>query len=125
MTKNYDVVKEFIGYGTDESVKTKHLYFEEDVLFSYGNHFPLCVRLKKGFVLNSDGYSPTTAHHKGLCKRAIGDDVILMTTREIKELIADNSCYKQGEYKPLRFLTISDINKLKLMRGLECQPANN
>ena len=44
--KNEEVIKEFVNYGLDETIKSKHLYFEQDVLFSYGSHFPLCIRLK-------------------------------------------------------------------------------
>ena len=34
MVKNIDVIKEFTDFGTDESIKTDNIFFEQDVLYS-------------------------------------------------------------------------------------------
>ena len=42
-----------------------NIWFEGDVIYSYGTHFPMAVRLPGGFyVLNGDRYSPTTSNHQ-------------------------------------------------------------
>jgi hypothetical protein len=70
--KNEQVVEEFLNDGEG---KTKNLYFENKngkmVLYSYGYHFPICIKLKDGYLFNIDGYSSTTSRHKGLLARAL------------------------------------------------------
>lgn len=57
------------GFLNDEEQKYKSLYCEKTngkmVLYSYGRHFPLCVKLNDGYLFNIDGYSKTTAQQKG------------------------------------------------------------
>jgi hypothetical protein len=45
------------------------MYVVGDVLFSYGEHFPLLVRREFGVLLNADKYSMTTSHHQAQCMR--------------------------------------------------------
>lgn len=102
--KNKNVSKAF---AQGEQAKTKNLFIEGDVIYSYGYHFPLCLRLNNGFVINSDGYSQTTARHKGEIVRAISEfmnfaelekayknnevnGILLKDTDYIKELIYKN-----------------------------------
>jgi len=51
-----------------EKGEASHMYIEGDVLYSYGRHFPMLVRMKhwgKGkFLLNADRYSSTTSRHQ-------------------------------------------------------------
>jgi len=114
MTTNEEVVKEFTMYGTNELKRAGHLYFNYDVLYSYGIHFPLLVRLKEGWILNKDKYSVTTSKHRSICKRHI-KDYIEMTTQEIKNLL-----FKLlTENHKLRLVTLEDINKLRICWELE------
>ena len=118
--KNIDVVQEFVNYGTDETIKTRNLWFEGDALFSYGRHFPICIRLKDSFIINSVGYSQTTSTHRGHIIRELTDcndfkefekrknkgefeDIGIMNTSDMKELL--------DEHEDLRFITISELNK--------------
>jgi hypothetical protein len=78
MVKNIDVVKEFLNNRT--KTKTKHLYIERNnngvlILYSYGSHFPLCIKLLDNtFLINIYSYSNTTARHKGLlCRELVSD----------------------------------------------------
>lgn len=129
--KNSEVIEEFVKYGLDEKVKAGHLYFEQDVLFSYGTHFPLCIRLKNGWVINSDRYSNTTSNHQGeLIRQITGDrwlnltkfikvaddfsNIKLCTTKEIKDIIF-NLLNKHGS---LRFITIADLTKLRMLKNI-------
>ena len=41
-----------------------HMYIEDNVLYSYGHHFPLLVRMPWGFLQNADKYSRTTSKHQ-------------------------------------------------------------
>ncbi len=126
--KNTDVIKEFCNFGDDTTIKAKHLYFEGDTLFSYRKHYPLCIRLKDGWIINLDGYSHTTSTHrehlireltgypsfkelvKG--KKEIGDfpEIKLMDTKEMRELL--------DEHEDLRFITLSELNKLRIIKNL-------
>ena len=88
--RNSDVAIRFFEGATKGGVK--HLFIEENVIYSYGHHFPIAIRLNDGegyrYIFNSDGYSNTTAMHKGFVKRLIGDRIVLETnTQKLKELI--------------------------------------
>jgi len=67
MRKNEDVVDKFISGGMMGG--TKHLFIEGPTLYSYGHHFPLAKRVPEGLLLNTDRYSMTTSHHRGLVNR--------------------------------------------------------
>lgn len=57
--------------------KSSNMFIEENVLYSYGHHFPLLVRMKHwpsrrgnpnaGYLLNADKYSITTSNHQSNC----------------------------------------------------------
>jgi len=85
--KNSEVARAFREGNSEE--KTQHLFIEGNVIYSYGYHFPIAIKLNNRTILfNSDGYSNTTAHHKGLVKRSFSDwDIIEKNTRELKALI--------------------------------------
>lgn len=47
-------------------------YNNFDVIYSYGNHFPLCVRMRNNIYLcNGDRYSITTTKHQGLIMKHV------------------------------------------------------
>lgn len=85
--KNQEVVSQFVNWN---EAKTKHLFSEGNVLYSYGYHFPLCIRLFGGFIVNSDSYSHTTATHKGLIKRELDGNFIEMNTEQLNQIIQNN-----------------------------------
>jgi len=74
MVKNEDVIEAF-AQGKREG-KTKHLFIEGNVLYSYGYHFPIAIRLWEvdtyKYIINSDRYSMTTSRHQNALIRAIG-----------------------------------------------------
>ena len=127
MTTNFDVVNEFIN-GNDEKVKAGHLFFEGKILYSYGGHFPLCIKLSNGYIVNSNGYSNTTAKHKGILIRAITNEgnftefnkvkkdypnIILMTTNQLKKLIDDD------KWNNKKIETIEDLKNEMMLGELE------
>ena len=72
--RNKDVIENFV-----EGIRggrTKTLFVEGNVLYSYGYHFPLAVRgyskeHGRKFVVNKDKYSSTTSRHQSLLESAI------------------------------------------------------
>ena len=68
---NSSLIASFKEGGTKGSAS--NMFIDGDVLYSFGKHFPLLVRMKhwgKGcFLLNADPYSVTTRQHQGLCFR--------------------------------------------------------
>jgi len=46
--------------------KASNMFVDGDILYSYGRHFPLLVRLKWGYLQNADHYSRTTSAHQSL-----------------------------------------------------------
>ena len=124
--KNRNVIKEFVNLGTNERIKTKSVFFEGDVLFSWGHHFPIGIRLKDGWIINSDGYSKSTATHQNYLIYEIANlydlkqlikekdkhkDILISNSREMKNLM--------DEHEDLRFITIEELNRLKILNKLE------
>ena len=69
--KNKEVVEDFIRGRWIDS-KGSNLFSEGNILYSYGRHFPIAVRLKDCWVVNNRTYSPTTSAHQGHFTRALG-----------------------------------------------------
>jgi len=63
---NSDLVYKFYHGATDG--KSSRMFIEDDIIYSYGYHFPLLVKTNFGYVLNSDKYSITTSKHQSLCR---------------------------------------------------------
>jgi hypothetical protein len=68
--KNKEVADDFVN-GID-GTKTANMFIEGRVIYSYGYHFPIALRLNGNVALfNLDGYSNTTSRHKSLVARAL------------------------------------------------------
>jgi len=114
MVKNQDVIKEFIDFGTD--VKVNSVFSDKGVLYSYGYHFPMLVRLNDGYIYNKDKYSPTTSKHQSIVRSYLEQkkiSYIEMNTRQIKELLLNPNI------TDIRFITIEELNKLRILEGLQ------
>jgi bifunctional DNA-binding transcriptional regulator/antitoxin component of YhaV-PrlF toxin-antitoxin module len=61
----------FFATGSDRHHfnKGSRIFFEGDILYSYGYHFPLAVKSKNGYVLNGDKYSVTTSKHQSITRQ--------------------------------------------------------
>jgi uncharacterized protein YfeS len=74
-----------------------------NVIYSYGTHFPIAMKLKDGYYLfNGSKYSPTTSRHKSIVLKEIKEDVsdekmiIFMPTNKFKEVINEEiDSYKE------------------------------
>jgi len=49
--------------------RASNMFVDGDVLYSYGHHFPLLVRLEWGYLQNADRFSITTSTHQNLTAR--------------------------------------------------------
>lgn len=59
---NEDVIRAYLtGSGDEGKSHSGNLYFEGEILYSYGRHFPLAVDLGDFYVLNGDRASRTTS----------------------------------------------------------------
>ena len=93
--KNTDVIRAFVK--GEEIGCAGHLYIAKNVLFSYGEHFPMAIRLKDlvnnsigyKFIINKDSYSKTTSRHQGMLLRAInkGDIIKEVRTNEMRNFV--------------------------------------
>lgn len=88
---HYELANAFAS-GEDKAQGSR-MFIDGNVIYSYGYHFPICIRLDDGsFVFNKDGYSMSTSRHKNFVKRACDIEgaftkVIFMTTEQMKEII--------------------------------------
>jgi phosphorylcholine metabolism protein LicD len=108
MVKNSDVVEDFIFKDKIIKAKTRNLFFEDNTLYSYGYHYPLCIKIKDNsgnyvYFLNSNGYSNTTARHKGYVVRSITRNL------SFKELI---KAKQKGEYNHIFLLSTNDLKNI-------------
>lgn len=103
--KNEDLIKAF-GKGIPYC-KNNSLVVIGNILFSYGPHFPLLIRLESDngyeFILNKAKYSQTTSKQQNFCRRIFGDKIIAEKTwaemmslkgnsgiKSVKDLVADS-----------------------------------
>ena len=69
--KNRDVAELFAQGKTDIRNHNGSLFVEGDVIYSYGLHFPIALRLYGEAVFNADRYSVTTSHHQSYVREAL------------------------------------------------------
>ena len=112
MTTNLKVINDFMQ---GISNKTQHLFSERGfnntlILYSYGYHFPLCIKLNCNvFLINKNGYSKTTAKHKSLLCKGLGYN----NFKELEKNHRSNiKLYSTDELKNIIRLDISTFNEI-------------
>jgi hypothetical protein len=71
--------------------RASSMFIEDNVIYSWGYHFPIAVRLSEGtYLLNTDKYSSSTSTHQTYVKRAIVD-YIEVDTKTIKQAVSNPS----------------------------------
>jgi len=69
MQSQEKLIQKFVNGATEGGASNMHV--EGNILYSYGRHFPLLIRLikwgKKMFILNADRYSSSTSRHQREC----------------------------------------------------------
>jgi hypothetical protein len=75
MASNFDTVKRFVEVMIGKQtrlIQSGHVFGMGNVLYSYGQHFPLMVYTKQNkFIINADKYSHTTDGHTRDCISAV------------------------------------------------------
>ncbi len=64
------------------------MFTNGEVIYSYGNHFPIAMRLWGGsYLFNDDRRSPSTSTHQSYVRQVIGDDIYRCTCEEIRAAV--------------------------------------
>jgi hypothetical protein len=109
--KNEKVTEEFSHFDNSDNIKTKHLFIEDNIIYSYGYHHPLCIKIhnetRTGFIyfLNTNGYSVTTSKHLGKLCRSLTNEKC-----NLKELTTEK---KRNPLAYKHIILINDTEKLK------------
>lgn len=75
---------------------TGSVFFDGDVIYSYGAHFPVARRINGGlFLFTTQEYSVTTSHHKTMIQRAIPNAAQVF---EVDNVMADPSLQDVFDY---------------------------
>jgi hypothetical protein len=109
-TNNSRLSEMFVNGLTDG--KGNNMFVEGDVIYSYGHHFPIAIRMKNGtFLCNEDKYSVTTGKHKSYVRRYIPSKMLISSnTKEMKDII-DNEDKKKSYYIPEPYGLPYDLTK--------------
>lgn len=77
--------------------KSNSCFIENNAVYSYGYHFPLCVRLLNNnsefvFLVNTSKYSMTTSKHQTFLNRELlGFRTFNTTTEKLKSIINNDT----------------------------------
>lgn len=92
--------------------KSKNLYVsEKGVLYSYGEHFPLAVKLSDGSVAyNHDRYSSTTSKHLSFLRGCSGEDkgYGTDTMRRLARIVEQGGCPGVVDH-PVEHKTLAEV----------------
>lgn len=84
---NEDVAR---AWAEGREAKSRNMYTDGRVIYSYGNHFPIAVHLHNGDVaFNTDSYSNSTSKHQYCVRHECYKNIIECTTDEIRR-VADH-----------------------------------
>lgn len=86
---NEEVIKGFIG---GEKIKNRNVFSDYDyfgrlVLYSYGYHFPIALKLNDCFFVNGNKYSRSTSRHQHIFLNNVHEKIIIKNTQELKTII--------------------------------------
>tara|TARA_R100000789_G_C2989759_1_gene145777 strand:- start:710 stop:1036 length:327 start_codon:yes stop_codon:yes gene_type:complete len=93
MKTNKEIVDAFTN---GETAENRNMFVEKDyfgrtIIYSYGRHFPLCLRTKKGlFIINKDSYSQSTSRQQTILRNELtffSTAEKEVSTERLKELI--------------------------------------
>lgn len=111
MVSRDECISEFMKFG--RKLKTPNIFSENDVLYSYGYHFPLCIRMKDGYIINKSKYSPTTSRQQNCCRSYANGEVLEVETEKMKEIINIIGSVNKSE------VPVSDITKHQILEAFE------
>ena len=82
--KNHAEVAHFWANQVQEEGRAGNMFFEGDVIYSYGKHFPIATFTttpsgQKVILFNAASYSVSTGQHQGIVRRAIPANITVFT----------------------------------------------
>ena len=90
--KNHDEVAHFWANKVQNGGKASNMFFEGDIIYSYGYHFPMYVKHKNTWYENSDKYSVSTSKQQTQSRPSYKTK--LKTTKQLKDIIYNKSLRK-------------------------------
>ena len=77
-----------------------HMFIERGVIYSYGHHFPIAIRVGGRVLVNADKYSPSTSRHQSYVRSALSVDGALVSavnTDTIKKFVSGIKGYYETD----------------------------
>ena len=96
--KNHHEVCHFWANQIQDSGKASNMFYERDIIYSYGYHFPIAKHIKKDVILfNSASYSVSTSKHQSYTRQAIPYGTTVLTVPNLGRLsTSDISEHKEN-----------------------------
>ena len=112
--RNAEIAREFTKGATEG--KGSNMFIDKNIIYSYGNHFPMAIRLNSEegyrYIVNSAKYSHSTSKHQSYLNRCLNEKEILLE-------VCNLEIYK--EMKNVRELTKINFeieNNLKVINDI-------
>tara|TARA_Y100000310_G_scaffold79784_1_gene76465 strand:- start:926 stop:1837 length:912 start_codon:yes stop_codon:yes gene_type:complete len=78
--KNHSEVAHFWANKIQPSGKACNMFYNKDIIYSYGYHFPIAKHINNNLILfTSKGYSISTSKHLGITRSAIPSEIEVLT----------------------------------------------
>lgn len=74
-SNNEDTIKAFAEGSATCRNSNGNIFAEGDILYSYGKHFPMAIRMDNVYLINGDKYSVTTSAQQNLCIQTLSPNV--------------------------------------------------
>ena len=82
--KNHSEVSHYWANKIQSQGKACNMFFEGDIIYSYGYHFPMAKHINDNLILfTSKGYSVSTSKHLGITRSAIPSEIEVLTVPEV------------------------------------------
>lgn len=79
-TSNTEITKAF-NEQRQHFAKANSIYFEGNILYSYGKHYPLAIIQDTYVLINDTGYSPTTGKHIRIAQSYLNNRKQILTSQ--------------------------------------------
>lgn len=109
MVKNKDIINNFV-YTDNDKIRTKNLFIEGRILYSYGYHFPMAIKMLDGFLVNKSKYSMTTSRHLGILKRELNNNKVIFADMQKLTFTINENILTLKELEEKEFFKNLSIN---------------
>ena len=82
--KNHSEVAHFWANKVQPSGKACNMFYDDDIIYSYGYHFPIAKHINNNLILfTSKGYSSSTGKHKNITISSIPSEIEVLSVPEV------------------------------------------